>query len=457
MENTKLNSGQIDDHDANLSNLSLITGEIKEDDLSLQDPKDNSNDTINNTNIIVGNTGGGNTGGAWRGGRKGERSKSKEDNAIAGTVSSSHRSSLDLWKANAEDTIMMGADSASLEVKCDNENKEEDKAKDLEATPSKLMEETTMNDVDKIFLEANFDNHKKEEDNAKDLLMRKDHAHSLDLLMGNIEETAMVGVNTASLEEKRDDEKVQEDNAKAMLLSELGSPLFKIKSNKKSGKGECFPNDCYSFLSLHGPCDNPLFFSFGMMVYIFQMMFLLLMVLSVLHKKWHENGDGDNPGKGIVASFIPANASPLIQATQFFAVLSCIIFADASFLDVARSVETFPTHSTEATKSMVFSCVLRFSQGGLAMFVTLLLIVTTENVIEIVLNFAAVNFISYLDDVAFRLALWGKYGPKLEEEANRITNLSLPPCMTRQNRHIRFQCTLVTAAFPLLATMIAII
>jgi len=92
----------------------------------------------------------------------------------------------------------------------------------------------------------------------------------------------------------------------------------------------------------------------------------------------------------------------------------------------------------------------------MAIFVTLLLIMTSDSVIEIVLNFAAVNFISYLDNVAFGLALWGKYGLKLEKEANRITNLPLPTCMTRGNKYTRFQCTLVTFAFPLLAIMTAI-
>jgi len=52
--------------------------------------------------------------------------------------------------------------------------------------------------------------------------------------------------------------------------------------------------------------------------------------------------------------------------------------------------------------------------------------------------------------------LWGKYGPKLEKEANRITNLPLPTCMTAGNKHTRFQCTLIFSAFPMLAIMTAI-
>ena len=46
-----------------------------------------------------------------------------------------------------------------------------------------------------------------------------------------------------------------------------------------------YPADTYSFLCLYGPIKNPRFFSYGLMVYLFQMTFLVLMVLSVIHPK----------------------------------------------------------------------------------------------------------------------------------------------------------------------------
>jgi hypothetical protein len=46
---------------------------------------------------------------------------------------------------------------------------------------------------------------------------------------------------------------------------------------------------------------------------------------------------------------------------------------------------------------MVFSCTLRFTQGALATAAALLLVVTSSEVIDIVLNFTAINFISALD------------------------------------------------------------
>ena len=181
------------------------------------------------------------------------------------------------------------------------------------------------------------------------------------------------------------------------------------------------------------------------MVYLFQMGFLLLMILSVVHPVWSTNGAVDNPGLSIVADFIQSNSGPLVRATQIISILSYVLFADASLQDVVRAVETFPRFdqatSTDRIRCMVFSCTLRFTQGCLAICVALMLVISSSNVIDIILNFTAVNFISALDDVAFYLAKWGKYGPKLEEEAKHIEQLNLPRCMFRKKKHVRHQWT----------------
>eukprot|EP00536_Pseudo-nitzschia_multiseries_P004714 jgi/Psemu1/188705/e_gw1.80.74.1 len=218
-----------------------------------------------------------------------------------------------------------------------------------------------------------------------------------------------------------------------------------------------FPPDCYSFLSLHGPIDDIQFFSFGMMVFIFQFLFLLLIVMSVLDQKWRNDGDVDNPGNDIFASFIAANASPLVRATQILAVLCYVIFADSSLMDVVTAVETYPWHAKEATKCMIFSCILRFTQGAMASVAALLTIITSETVIDIVLNFTALNFISQLDDVAFELAIDGRYGRKLEAEAKRITELEMPHCLSKGNKRRRYYGVLLSVAFCLLSLLITLI
>ncbi len=45
------------------------------------------------------------------------------------------------------------------------------------------------------------------------------------------------------------------------------SPWDHQSPERKNAK---YPPDCYSFLSLHGPLENPTFFSFGVVVWAFQ-------------------------------------------------------------------------------------------------------------------------------------------------------------------------------------------
>eukprot|EP00536_Pseudo-nitzschia_multiseries_P017636 jgi/Psemu1/51879/gm1.51879_g len=164
-------------------------------------------------------------------------------------------------------------------------------------------------------------------------------------------------------------------------------------SNEEIANHQVYPQDTYSFLSLHGPFDQPIFFGMGIMVSFFQLSLVFMMLLSVLHPDWGTKHD-DNPADGVLSNIVAGNASPVVQATQFLAILSYILFADASILDITAAVEAFPNFSKVANgdkvKCMVFSSMVRFLQGFLAMFAAFLLIITSNTAVEIVLNFSAV-------------------------------------------------------------------
>lgn len=185
------------------------------------------------------------------------------------------------------------------------------------------------------------------------------------------------------------------------------------------------------------------------------------MVLRVIHPRLSTNENDDNPDAGLLGSFwayfVPANAGNLSKATQFMALTTYCVFADESLKDICTAVETFPNFKQVRPEDkvglIVTSCLLRLIQGVLATFCVFLLVVTTTDVIDIILNFTAVNFISAFDDVAFELAQFGKYGPALKEEADRIEELPCPPCMHRKHQHIRYTCTVVPVACALLIAM----
>jgi hypothetical protein len=213
-----------------------------------------------------------------------------------------------------------------------------------------------------------------------------------------------------------------------------------------------YPQDCYSFLSIHGPGGkrtNKFFFLFGLLPFVFQVIFLILLLWSGTDELRGTVGDNDNPTSerdgflAIVASFIPADVSPIVRCTQVIAIAAYLIFPDSSMKDVVRAVQHFPRPSQvqpgDAVGCIRLSCLLRGAQGILAIFAVLLLVIRSDNVVDIILNFTAVNFISNLDDAAFSLAMSGEFGPMLKTEAGRISNEDLPPCMYKTSKHVYYR------------------
>lgn len=209
-------------------------------------------------------------------------------------------------------------------------------------------------------------------------------------------------------------------------------------------KHSTYPEDCYSFMALHNPIESrekAFFFLFGLGPFIFQMIFLCLLIWSETSYLTGTIGETDNPERededrflGFLASFIPTNASPIVRCTQVVSIAAYVAFPDASLKDVIKAVQLFPqptkVESSDPIVSLRVSCLLRAIQGTLAMLVTLLLVATTDTVVDIILNFTAVNFISSLDDYAFELALFGDFGVTLQAEAERISTRKLPPCLS---------------------------
>ena len=169
------------------------------------------------------------------------------------------------------------------------------------------------------------------------------------------------------------------------------------------GTAPTWPSDSYSFVAIHGPLAAPKFFFFGLGVWFCQMMFLVLMLISMVHPSFRL-GQKDNPSDSFWGEFIPSNVSVLTHVTQVTALVTYCIFSDSSLQDCVKAVELFPrrdrTRGDDNYYGAVFACALRMSQGLLATLVTWLLIVTTADVVEIILNFAAVNYISGLDEVS---------------------------------------------------------
>jgi len=177
-----------------------------------------------------------------------------------------------------------------------------------------------------------------------------------------------------------------------------------------------YPSDTYSFMALYGPIDKPIFFFFGFFVFVFQIALLLYMLLETVKEEWssieyHYDEHSD----------IAGDAETLVTGAQILAILASTLFLEASLHDITTTLKIFTSNHKTLNRCIIMSCIFRLIQGVLATASSFLLIITSTTVKNVVLYFAAINFISRLDGLAFLSAGKGYYGESIREETKNVT------------------------------------
>ena len=95
-------------------------------------------------------------------------------------------------------------------------------------------------------------------------------------------------------------------------------------------------------------------------------------------------------------------------------------------------------------------------------FILFILLVTTSDVVNIILDFTAVDFMSKFNNVDFNLSLQGRYKSNLNVEAERIKELFVSAHITHANQHLACRClwscvTMILLACVLSASFVLII
>ena len=139
------------------------------------------------------------------------------------------------------------------------------------------------------------------------------------------------------------------------------------------------------------------------------------------------------------AALIPPNTNGYVKAAQVVSLLVYIVFPDSTVQDLLGAYRFFPRCSCSNKNDdpiwmMRFACILKGSQALFGIATVWLLTLTSTSVIEIILNFTAVNFISNIDDRAYSLGKDGVFGRFLKEEVSEnIGSTNLPATMQRKN------------------------
>ncbi len=247
-------------------------------------------------------------------------------------------------------------------------------------------------------------------------------------------------------------------------------------ANEEMEKCEVCPQDTYSIFAYYSPSQNTEIFSFALIIIFIQLALLVIILLSVTVPRLRAVGEVDNkddamddngnrifgwPGYRV----FPSNCSDLVRATQVVSIMAYFFFPDASLSDITTAFELFPlplcgdkSDPERAGKltRLRWSCFFRFLQGMLSAITVWLLVMTSSDVIEIILNFTAVNFISELDDKAFERALEGDYGPSVEKAAKGMKGEKLPVSISKKSKHKRYKYAVSFYTFALCMSTIAV-
>lgn len=228
-----------------------------------------------------------------------------------------------------------------------------------------------------------------------------------------------------------------------------------------------YPKDSYSILVLNGPTENNwsgrkfLFCLFAFVPFVFQTGFLHLMQLHLAEKR----DEGQFPHLPTDTDEMDADAIAKMQAcirnvrvAQGISLLAYVVFPNSTLNDIIKAIQLFPMSAASADKDVPvacirISCILRGVQGLFALLIVFLLVMSSHNTLDIILNFTAVNFITDLDDTAFSLAKSGVFGKHLKREAYRIANTKLPACINRESKQVWCGIVMVSTAVILYGLM----
>lgn len=174
------------------------------------------------------------------------------------------------------------------------------------------------------------------------------------------------------------------------------------------------PSDSYAFLMVAPLWGIPWFM--GLIVWAIQITLYVLMILSTLD----ETGATFHNSLGV-----PPNVDTSVRIVQLLALIIAVITQDdlMKALDMIRFrksksfLEAFPNSSVP---KVAFGISTRVFEGLMGLMASFFLVVTSDSIYYLLLNFTALEFISQLDEAFFVLSHYGFAGRYCEIAAKAV-------------------------------------
>jgi len=190
-------------------------------------------------------------------------------------------------------------------------------------------------------------------------------------------------------------------------------------SDREEAKRE-LPDDTFTFLIYTDVISKP--FVLGVMVFLFQVGIYAVLFYNIYDRDNKKNRFG-----------FPFNVDVSVRISEVLAIFISIITQE----DIRKAISLYRGGYDDQTAgglSKVFqgatrwkwwlSILLSATEGMLGLIITFLLIMRSDSVLDLLLNFSAIEFVTGLDDLVFKLAREKFLGQTVKDEAKKVEEKS---------------------------------
>ena len=214
------------------------------------------------------------------------------------------------------------------------------------------------------------------------------------------------------------------------LLGGSASLLGDKEPRKEDGRGRItnleeetlgealLPPDSFSILATAPVRSRPFFLAFA--AFAVQLTTLILVLIDSLPRV--EAGEVATLGGNYFG--FPVDVPKTVRIAEYVAILISVFMQD----DLVQGLHLINEGHDRVGKGFEhasklkwgFHIILRLVEGSLGLVVTFILIMQQVSVLELLLNFTALEFVASFDDVAFKLFELGFFGARVQEEAKEV-------------------------------------
>jgi hypothetical protein len=193
-------------------------------------------------------------------------------------------------------------------------------------------------------------------------------------------------------------------------------------SPEDNNEGRDIQEDVFTLFFLSEPCSKP--FVYSIIVIALQYTIYGLLLYSLI--------EDDDPYRDKENTLkVPAFVDIYVSVSQHIALLIAVVTQDdvmytIELITVGYNPAILASHPSATRAYWVASCVMRFLEGAVGVGIAFVFIVQSSTVIDIFLNFAAVEFVANLDNLGYSLAAAGLIGRAAQAATHDAKEIKLP-------------------------------